>query len=179
MDTSPGEHAELPWWSVDERWVFDLSADAIARTRRKVRRSLRAVPAWALQLDTEFEQVLAWCALPREPGDGVWLTPRLQALYRELHATGVAHSFELCLDGEVGAGMIGVTLGRAAMLESMAHRVPHAGNALLVHVLERLAARGFVLCDVQTPTEHTERLGAHPIPRAEYERRLRAALRSA
>ena len=179
MDTSPAEHPELPWWTVDERWVFEVDEASLAATRRKVRRSLRAVDDWQLHVDTEFEQVLSWCALPREPGDGVWITPRLQALYRALHAAGVAHSFELCLDGDVGAGMVGVVLGRAAMLESMAHRVPHAGNALLVHVLEALAARGVELVDVQLPTPHTERLGAHPVPREEYERRLRRALRSA
>jgi leucyl/phenylalanyl-tRNA--protein transferase len=33
-----------------------------------------------------------------------------------------------------------------------------------------------VLCDIQTATPHTLRLGAVQIPRAEYEARLRAAL---
>jgi len=62
------------------------------------------------------------------------------------------------------------------MLESMAHRVPHAGNVLVARTLDDLAARGFELCDIQLPTPHTTRLGARLIPRAEYERRLRAAL---
>jgi leucyl/phenylalanyl-tRNA--protein transferase len=72
--------------------------------------------------------------------------------------------------------MIAVTIGRAAMLESMFHRVPHAGNALVALTLDRLAAAGVELCDIQTATPHTLFLGAVQIPRAEYERRLRAAV---
>ena len=69
-----------------------------------------------------------------------------------------------------------MVVGRAAMLESMCHTVPHAGNVLLVRTLESLAAAGCELCDIQMATAHTTRLGAVEIPRAEYERRLRAAV---
>ncbi len=78
--------------------------------------------------------------------------------------------------GTLLAGIIAVTLGRAAMLESMCHTVPHAGNVLLARTLRALAGAGCELCDIQTPTDHTMRLGARLIPRAEYERRLAAAL---
>jgi leucyl/phenylalanyl-tRNA--protein transferase len=63
------------------------------------------------------------------------------------------------------------------MLESMFHRIDHAGNALLALTLDELAVRGFSLCDIQLPTEHTTRVGARLVPREEYERRLRQALR--
>jgi leucyl/phenylalanyl-tRNA--protein transferase len=106
----------------------------------------------------------------------VWITPRLQELYRRLHEVGVAHSFEIHVGDALGAGIVGVLLGRAAMLESMFHTVPHAGNALLSRTLDELAARGFTLCDIQLPTEHTTRLGARLISRGEYEQRLRSAL---
>jgi leucyl/phenylalanyl-tRNA---protein transferase len=97
-------------------------------------------------------------------------------LYRRLHEVGLAHSFEIHAGGGLAAGLIGVLLGRAAMLESMFHTVPHAGNVLLCRTLDELAAHGFVLCDIQLPTEHTTRLGARLIAREEYEERLRAAL---
>ena len=93
-----------------------------------------------------------------------------------LHGAGLAHTFEIWTEDSLAAGMIGVTLGRAAFLESMFHTVPHAGNVLLVRTLESLAATGFELCDIQTPTDHTLRLGAVQLPRAEFERRLAAAL---
>ena len=67
--------------------------------------------------------------------------------------------------------MLAVLIGRAAMLESMNHWVPHAGNVLVARTLDHLAGRGYHFADLQMPTEHTMRLGARLIGRA----RLRAA----
>jgi leucyl/phenylalanyl-tRNA---protein transferase len=167
---------DLPWWVADPRTVFELDPAARAPVRRRVRRSLRARDDWRLRLDTAFDEVLDACARPRGPGDGVWLTPRMQVLYRALRAAGCAHTFEVWAGSRLAAGLIAVTIGRAAMLESMFHRVPHAGNALLSLTLDALADGGCELCDIQTATPHTLRLGAVQIPRAEYERRLVSAL---
>src|SRR3954468_22799834 len=170
---------ELPWWIADPRTVFELDEDSRAAVRRRVRRSLRARDDWELRISTAFDEVVEACARPRGPGDGVWLTPRMHALYRVLHAAGHAHTFEIWVDGDqLAAGMIAVTLGRAAMLESMWHGVPHAGNVLVTRTLDALAGAGATLCDIQTATPHTLRLGAVQIPRSEYEARLSAALRS-
>jgi leucyl/phenylalanyl-tRNA---protein transferase len=166
----------LPFYAADERCVFELDDRSRAALRRRVRRSLRAGDDWALRLDTRFELVLEACARPRSPEDGVWITPRLASLYRRLHAAGHAHSFEVHAGDQLGAGMLVVTLGRAAMLESMTHWVPHAGNVLVSRTLDALATRGFDFADVQLPTAHTMRLGARLIAREDYERRLRAAL---
>jgi leucyl/phenylalanyl-tRNA--protein transferase len=167
---------ELPWWVADPRTVFELDEASRAALRRRVRRSLRARDDWQLRLDGAFDEVIERCARPREPGDGVWLTPRMQVLYRTLHAAGYAHTFEVWVDEALAAGLIAVTLGRAAMLESMFHRVPHAGNALVALTLDALAGGGCELCDIQTATPHTLRLGAVQIPQAEYEARLARAL---
>jgi leucyl/phenylalanyl-tRNA--protein transferase len=72
--------------------------------------------------------------------------------------------------------MIAVLIGRAAMLESMAHWVSHAGNVLVARTLDHLARGGYDFADVQLPTPHTMRLGARLVGRAEFERRLRAAI---
>ena len=177
MDDLDAAGGPLPFYAAEERAVFDLDAATRARVRRRVRRSLRAGESWTLRMDTAFGAVVAACARPRDPDDGVWITPRLAALYCELHAAGYAHSFEVHTDTDLGAGMLAVLIGRAAMLESMAHWVSHAGNVLLARTLDHLAARGYHFADVQLPTAHTMRLGARLISRAEYERRLDAALR--
>jgi leucyl/phenylalanyl-tRNA---protein transferase len=176
MDDPAEAHGPLPFYAAEQRAVFDLGEDARAALRRRLGRSLRAGEGWRLVHDERFHEVVAACARPREPGDGVWITPRLQGLYRRLHEVGLAHSFEIDADGELAAGLIAVLLGRAAMLESMFHTVPHAGNVLLSRTLDDLAARGFALCDIQLPTEHTTRLGARLISREEYEQRLRDVL---
>jgi leucyl/phenylalanyl-tRNA--protein transferase len=179
MDDVTEAHNPLPFYAAERRALLELDDASRAALRRRVRRSLRAGTShdWRLVRDARFDEVLEECARPREPGDGVWITERLQALYRRLHEAGLAHSFEIeAADGELAAGLVGVTLGRAAMLESMFHRVPDAGNVLLARTLDELAARGFVLCDIQLPTDHTTRMGARLVAREEYEARLRAAL---
>ena len=179
MDDVTEAHNPLPFYAAERRALLELDEASRAALRRRVRRSLRTGTShdWRLVRDARFDEVLEECARPREPGDGVWITERLQALYRRLHEAGLAHSFEIeAADGELAAGLVGVTLGRAAMLESMFHRVPDAGNVLLARTLDELAARGFVLCDIQLPTEHTTRMGARLVAREEYETRLRAAL---
>jgi leucyl/phenylalanyl-tRNA---protein transferase len=175
----PGS-VELPWWTADPRTIFELDPASRAALRRRVRRSLQAGeharPRWDLRLDLAFDEVVRACARPRGPGDGIWLTPRMHRLYQALHGTGHAHTFELWAGDGLAAGLIAVTIGKAAMLESMFHRVPHAGNVLLARTLDALAGGGCRLCDIQTATEHTLRLGARQIPRAEYEARLRSAI---
>jgi leucyl/phenylalanyl-tRNA---protein transferase len=178
MDDPAEARGPLPFYAAERRAVFELDDASRATVHRRLRRSLRAadVAGWRLTRDERFEEVVASCARPREPGDGVWITPRLENLYRRLHEAGLAHSYELYAGEELAGGVIAVLLARAAMLESMFHRVPHAGNVLLARTLDDLAERGVSVCDIQLPTEHTTRVGARLIPRAEYEARLRAAL---
>jgi leucyl/phenylalanyl-tRNA--protein transferase len=168
--------AQLPWWTAEPRTIFELDESSRAALRRRVRRSLRAGAGWDLRFDSAFDEVIEACGRPRGPGDGVWLTPRMHALYRVLREAGHAHTFEVWAGDRLAAGLIAVTIGGAAMLESMFHVVPHAGNVLLARTLDALAGGGCVLCDIQTATEHTLRLGAVQIPQAEYEARLRAAI---
>jgi leucyl/phenylalanyl-tRNA--protein transferase len=178
MDDPADARGPLPFYAADQRAVFELDDASRAAMRRRMRRSLRAGEraGWRLARDKHFEEVLDCCARPRAPGDGVWMTRRLQHLYRRLHEAGLARSYEIHAGETLAGGVIAVVLGRAAMLESMFHRIPHAGNVLLARTLEELAERGFSLCDIQLPTEHTTRVGARLLAREEYEARLRSAL---
>jgi leucyl/phenylalanyl-tRNA--protein transferase len=164
------------WYAADPRAVFDLSPGSVALLRRRVGRSLRAGEGWELAVDRAFSEVVTSCARPRSAGDGVWLKPWIAEQYELLREAGLAHTFEIWAEDRLAAGLISVTLGRAVFLESMFHSVPHAGNVLLFRTLESLAASGCELCDIQTPTDHTLRLGAVQVSREEFERRLAAAL---
>jgi leucyl/phenylalanyl-tRNA--protein transferase len=124
--------------------------------------------------------VLDLCSVPPDPDDGVWISERLKDLYRRLHAAGWSHSFELWTpQGELAAGILGVVIGRAAILESMRMVLPGAGNALLSRTLDLLAARGMALCDIQLATDHTRRLGARLVERDAFDVALAAAVRGA
>ena len=177
MDDPDAQDEPLPFYRADPRALLEIDAPGLDRLRRRVRRSLARDPGWEPRVDGDFAAVLAGCAAPRED-DGVWITPRLAELYAALNAAGAAHSFELWGGDELIAGVLGVVIGRAAMLESMFHRVPDAGNVNVVRTLEELAARGVELCDIQLANDHTRRLGAVEVPAEEFERRLRLALRN-
>jgi leucyl/phenylalanyl-tRNA--protein transferase len=167
---------ELPWYAAERRAIFELDRPAREGLARKVRRSLRACEGFALLVDGAYERVLDLCATP-PPGERAWITERLKVLYRRLHAAGVSHTYELWTPGgELAAGILGVVLGRAALLESMRRAQSHAGNALLSRTVDHLARTGTTLCDVQIATDHTLRLGARELPREEFDARLRAAL---
>jgi leucyl/phenylalanyl-tRNA--protein transferase len=60
--------------------------------------------------------------------------------------------------------------------ESMFSRITDASKLALAFLVHRLRAGGFQLFDTQFLTPHLASLGAVEIPRAEYHRRLRAAL---
>ena len=78
---------------------------------------------------------------------------------------------------ELVGGVYGVAVGGLFAGESMFHRRTDASKVALVALVERLKDRGFVLFDVQMTTEHTERMGALNLPRAEYLARLREAVK--
>jgi leucyl/phenylalanyl-tRNA--protein transferase len=71
-----------------------------------------------------------------------------------------------------------VAVGGLFAGESMFTRVRDASKVALAYLLERLRQHGFELFDVQFLNDHTERLGAVEISRAEYLRRLRKAVES-
>ena len=179
MDDDEHQHQPLPFYSPEQRGVFDLEEHVLEQARRAVRRSLARPEAatWELRIDAAFGETLARCAAPRHEDDGVWLTPRMARLYARLHAVGACHTIELwCPSEGLVAGCVAVLLRRAAFLESMFHRVPHAGNVMLVRTLELLVRSGAELCDIQMTTSHTERLGAREISRWQYLARLHGAL---
>jgi len=161
---------ELPWFSPDPRGVVPL---AEFRPSRSLRRSARR---FTVSHDTAFADVVAGCADPRRPGG--WITPAMRAAYERLHALGWAHSIEVWDEcGVLAGGLYGVEIGGLFAAESKFHVRPDASKVALAALVDRLrAAGGERVLDVQWTTPHLCSLGARDIPRAEYLRRLAAAL---
>jgi leucyl/phenylalanyl-tRNA--protein transferase len=166
-----GEGDPICWWSPDPRAVFEVGG---VRRSRRLLRTIRS-GKFRVTVDRDFAGVMAGCA--DRPDTGTWITPEMSAAYAELHRLGHAHSVEVWQDDELAGGVYGVALGAFFSGESMFHRRTDASKVALVHLDDRLRERGFVLFDVQMVTEHTVRLGAIEIPRADYLRRLREAVR--
>lgn len=148
-----------------------LPLDQRFHVPRSLRRALRqqgGPQGWRLVLNQQFEAVLKDCAAR----PATWISPELGQIYRRLHADGLAHSVELHDGDGLAAGMLAIVIGACWIGESMAHRRPQAGNALLVGLVEALRIGGFQLFDVQLSNPHLARFGCLEIDDATYQRAL-------
>jgi leucyl/phenylalanyl-tRNA--protein transferase len=171
MGVGPGGGPPTGWWSPDPRGVLPLGG---LRVSRSLRRSVRR---FEVRVDTAFDDVVAACA---EPGrEGRWITGEVAQAYAELHRLGWAHSVECWREGRLAGGLYGLAVGGLFAGESMFHRETDASKVALVALVELLArdGDGRRLLDVQWRTEHLASLGVVEVPRVEYLRRLRTALR--
>lgn len=162
-----GERA-FTWHQPDPRGIIPLDSFHVPSSlRRTLRRG-----GFTITADRAFPEVVRACgARP-----GVWITPKLRAVYEEMHRRGKAHSLEVWVNDQLAGGIFGVHLGGAFFAESKFHRVTDMSKVALVTLLERLRAAGFALFDVQYWTPHLAQFGTLEISKAEYEARLRTAL---
>lgn len=172
MDNGDG----VQWYEVERRALVPLTEGEGLHVTRRLRRELGR---FEVRIDTAFGEVVEGCRgrLPGSPErDGEWISPPLAAIYAHLHATGLAHSFEVWQGGQLAGGVLGLALGGALIAESKFHRVTNASKVALVRLAGHLHARGFTLLDAQIQNPHLARLGVYEVGPAEYRRRLREAL---
>jgi len=162
----------IAWLAPDPRGVLEFGSLHISR---RLARRLRH-GEFTFTINQAFAAVVEGCAAPRGQENECWLTLTLQNAYITLHKLGHAHSVEAWQDGQLVGGLFGLAIGGLFAAESMFYRTTDASKAALVHLVEHLQQRGFVLLDVQWTNSHTRSLGATDIPRDEYQTRLAAAL---
>ncbi|WP_232524999.1 leucyl/phenylalanyl-tRNA--protein transferase [Nocardioides mangrovicus] len=163
------EGRRLGWWCPVERGVLPLDGLRMSRSLRQ------ACAHVEIRVDSAFEAVMAGCASPDRSGG--WIDDSITAAYTELHRLGFAHSVEAWSDGELVGGLYGVSVDGLFAGESMFHRRRDASKVALVALVDLLddGMPGRLL-DVQWETPHLASLGVVSIPRADYLRRLDAAL---
>ena len=167
------EGQPILWHSPDPRMVLVASALDVPRSLRKTIRK----QVYRVTLDTAFAKVVAACASVERPGQsGTWITPEMQAAYRELHRRGLAHSVEAWQDRRLVGGLYGVSLGAAFFGESMFTVAPDASKVAFVRLVEQLVRWDIGLVDCQVHTGHLARFGAVEWPRKRYLAALKKAL---
>ena len=167
------EGQPILWHSPDPRMVLAAARLEVPRSLRKTIRK----QAYRLSLDTAFAKVVAACASVERPGQsGTWITPDMQAAYRELHRRGVAHSVEAWHEDRLVGGLYGVSLGAAFFGESMFSLAPDASKVAFVRLVAQLLRWGIGLVDCQVYTDHLARFGAVEWPRKRYLTALKKAL---
>jgi leucyl/phenylalanyl-tRNA---protein transferase len=154
---------------VDPRLRGILPLDAFHVSQSLARRIRKG--GYDVRVDTDFAGVVTACADRTE----TWINPAIHDLYLQLHKAGFAHSVEIW-DKTLIGGVYGVTIGGAFFGESMFSRRTDASKLALAHAVRRLRAGGFTLFDTQFLTPHLASLGGIEITRADYHKRLNAAL---
>jgi len=167
----PVQGLPLLWFSPAERGVLEFAALRVPRSLARVRRK----KPFRLTVDADFPGVIHACASTPRPGqDGTWITDEIVGAYIRLHRLGVAHSVEAWAGSQLVGGIYGVEVDGAFAAESMFYREANASKLALLHLVDRLSARGLDWLDIQVLTPHMARLGARAMPRDVFLRRLAA-----
>ena len=167
MDNGDG----LGWYSSRRHALIPL--DGRFHVPTSLRRALNS-GRFETRINADFPGVVDGCAAREE----TWITPELKAIYLELHRAGVAHSFETWVNGELAAGILGITIGAAFIGETMFFAVPEASKVAMVRLVEHLRAKDFQLFDAQIQNPHLARFGAYEIREREYKPLLEKAVQS-
>jgi len=163
---------DLFWVEPEIRGVLPLDAFHISK---RLARTVRQEP-FEIRINTAFSEVVSACAESVETRPSTWINSTISQLYSELHQLNHAHSVEAWRDGKLVGGLYGVSLRQAFFGESMFSRATDASKVCLVHLVDRLRARRFILLDTQFTTEHLKRFGAIDVARDEYADMLAEAL---
>ena len=169
---------EVFW--VEPRLRAILPLDGLKLSRSMLRTLRRG--RFTVTCNAAFEAVMEGCAAPRRESEETWISGRIAASYRALHAKGLAHSIECWQERPDGGrdlvgGLYGVGFDRVFCGESMFSRVPDASKVALAWLVAALRRGGAELLDCQFMTEHLASMGAVEMPQARYLALLKRAQR--
>ncbi len=152
------------WWSPDPRAILIPGHVHVSRRLARTVRQRR----FQITTDRDFTAVIDGCAEPRDEAAGTWITKEMRAAYLDLHAHGDAHSLEVWRNERLAGGLYGVAIGRIFFAESKFHHERDASKIALVELMQRLAARGYLLCDCQLWNPHLEHFGVRMLAREDF-----------
>jgi len=163
----PDEGDQIYWHTPEMRGLIPL--DDTFKVPKNLMRLYRK-EKFELTINRAFPEVIEQCSLLRQ-GD-TWISEEIIAVYTEMHKLGLAHSFEVWLDGVLVGGLYGVAIGKAFFGESMFHTVSDASKIALVFLVEFLQEQNFQLLDCQYLNPHLLQFGAYEVTQEEFLSRL-------
>lgn len=160
---------EVFWVEPRERAIIPLDGFRLSKSLKKVVRQDR----YRVTLNRDFAAVIRACAAPRPDHPESWISERIIASYRQLHAHGSAHSIECWLTDDAGAeqlvgGLYGVSFDRVFCGESMFSSADNASKVALTWLIALMRYAGYEVLDCQFMTDHLASMGAIEIPQADY-----------
>ncbi|ADB36491.1 leucyl/phenylalanyl-tRNA--protein transferase [Spirosoma linguale] len=163
----------LYWYAPDPRAIIPIDTYKPAKSLRPVLNRNQ----FEVRINTAFNEVMRNCSIPRSDDDSVWISEEIIQAYTELHHMGLAHSVETYMDDRLVGGLYGVALGSAFFGESMFNKVSNASKVAFHYLILILRQQRFSLLDTQFINDNVRRYGAIEIPKADYLKQLKAALR--
>jgi leucyl/phenylalanyl-tRNA--protein transferase len=165
------EDPEIFYVEPRRRAIIPLDGFRCSRSLAKLLRQER----YRVTCNRDFAGVIAACAEPRPDHPETWISRRIEASYRAMHAAGYAHSVEVW-DGEaLVGGLYGVGFDRVFCGESMFSRVDNASKLALAWLVAAMRLAAMELLDCQFMTDHLASLGAVEIGQDDYCERLARA----
>lgn len=146
---------KIEWFFPEMRTIIPLDAFHLPHSLKKI---LNENP-FTIKRDTDFLSVVTHCAARKE----TWISDNLIAAYINLQKLGHIHTVEVYQNEKLVGGLYGVSFRGAFFGESMFSLVSQASKVALVHLLNHLRDRKFVVLDVQYMTEHLKMFGAKEI----------------
>lgn len=155
----------IMWWSPEPRAVMKPYEVKVQKSMRPYFNKKK----YELRIDTNFEQVINYCAkISREGQPGTWINSMMIESYNKLHKEGFVHSFETYENGELIGGLYGVSLGKAFFGESMFSLKPNASKFAFISMCRILEHNHFLMIDCQMPTNHLKSLGCKTISKKKF-----------
>ena len=162
---------QIFWVEPRMRAILPLDGLVVSRSLARTLRRGR----FEVTCNQAFGAVMEACAAPRPDCSDTWISERIEASYRALHAAGSAHSIECWQGGQLVGGLYGVGFDRVFCGESMFSRASDASKVALCWLVAALNRAGVELLDCQFMTGHLESLGAVELPQDDYLELLREA----
>lgn len=160
------ENEPILWWTPAPRTVLLPKHFRINRSFAKFLRK----NTYLITRDKRFIEVMQACAEPRPGQPGSWISPQMIKVYSQLHARGLAHSWECWNEDNVMVGgLYGVSIGRVFFGESMFSRADNASKCCLKALVD---SHDYKLIDCQMSTEHLINMGAEEVSRDQFEKML-------
>lgn len=156
------------WWSPDPRTVFYVEQ---FKAHKSVKQTLRKEDI-LVTINTDFEQVIHNCSVPRSEQSGTWITHEMIQAYCQLHQQGHAHSVEVWQQEKLVGGIYGVATGNVFCGESMFSHISNGSKIALSCLILHLKLFKFSLIDCQIENPHLLQLGAKQISREIYLKKL-------
>jgi leucyl/phenylalanyl-tRNA--protein transferase len=166
-------NGRIQFYTADPRGILPLDTFHAPSTLRQLVR--KNPPVFDVRINYDFKATMRGCMTGHEGGS--WINEMLIAGYAALHEMGFAHSVEAWKNEQLVGGLYGVSLGGAFFGESMFFRERDASKVCLVHLVNRLKERGYILLDTQATTDHLRRFGAIDVSAAQYLGLLKQAMK--